>query len=145
MKMRWILGAFFGLLIAFYIYGLIGALCNLLLGPLLGYKVLKCSFFGISIVNINGKRKFEMGEFKVIPEVYLDANVKSRAKKLILDVFPVLLGFGEGMLLTWLFGGVRGVWRHILIGTLSGMSVLYCWHIFIALKMYVYMKENRKK
>ncbi len=143
--MKWILGALLGLTIAFFIYGVIGAVCNLVIGPLLGYRVLQCSVLGVMITKENGKFKFGLTDFTFIPEVLLDINVTSRSKKLVLDVFPVLLGFAAAMLITGVFGAVRGIGRHVLIGTLSAMAVLYCWHIFIVLKMFVYMKENRKE
>ncbi len=143
--MKWFLGALLGLIIAFGIYGIVGAICNLIIGPLLGYRIQQCSFFGVAIINENGRCKFALSEFRFIPEVLLDVNVTSKAKKLILDVFPVVLGFIVGMAMTSVFGGVRGIGRHVLIGTLSAMAILYCWHIFIVLKMVVYMRENGKK
>lgn len=143
--MKWILGAFFGLVIAVFLYGTIGAVCNLIIGTLLGYRIQKCSFFGVALINENGKIKFGMDEFCLIPEVLLDTNVKSRRKKLILDIFPVLAGFCACLILSAVFGDSRGVYRHILVGTLSAMAILYCWHIFIALKMMVYMKEKREE
>ena len=143
--MKWMLGALLGLIFAFLIYGTIGAICNLIIGSLLGYRIQQCSVFGLVFTKENGKKKVKMTEFHLIPEVLLDTNIKNRLKKLILDVFPVLFGFIAGMLLTSVFGDVRGIGRHILIGTLSAMAVLYCWHIFIVLKMFVYMKENGTK
>lgn len=143
--MKWVLGAFLGLIIAFFIYEFIGALCCLILGPILGYRIIRLSFWGMAFTKENGKYTFGLTEFHFIPQVYLDTNIKSKAKKLILDVFPVLLGFIAGMVISGVFGGVRGIGRHILIGTLSAMAVIYCWHIFIVLKMIVYIKENRKK
>lgn len=143
--MKWFLGALLGLIIAFFIYGTTGAVCNLILGPVLGYKLLRCSFFGVAVTKENGKYKVGLTEFRFIPEVLLDVNVTSRAKKLILDIFPVILGFVAGMAISGVFGDVRGIGRHVLIGTLSAMAILYCWHIFIVLKMFVYMKENRKE
>lgn len=143
--MKWILGALLGLIIAFYIYGVIGAVCNLVIGSLLGYRILQCSVLGVLITKENGKFKFGLTDFSFIPEVLLDINVTSRLKKLVLDVFPVLLGFATAMISTSIFGTVRGIERHVLIGTLSAMAILYCWHIFIVLKMFVYMKENRKE
>lgn len=143
--MKWILGTLFGLIIAFFIYGTTGAIVNLVAGPLLGYKVQKFLVFGIAVTRENGKMKISSEEFCLIPEVLLDTNVKSRVKKLILDILPIILGFVAGMAITTVFGDVRGIGRHILIGTISALSILYCWHIFIALKMLVYMRENRKE
>lgn len=143
--MKWILGALLGLIIAFCIYELSGVISSLVAGPVLGYRIIRFSFWGMAFTKENGKYTFGLTEFHFIPQVYLEANVKSRAKKLILDIFPVVFGFIAGMIISSVFGGVRGVWRHILIGTLSAMAVIYCWHIFIVLKMAVYMRENRKK
>ena len=143
--MKWILGAFFGLIIAFFIYGMTGAIANLVAGPLLGYKIQGIFMWGFALIKEDGKYKMAFSEFRFIPEVLLDANMKSRSKKLILDILPIILGFIAGMVITAVFGDVKGIWRHILVGTVSGMSILYCWHIFIALKMFVYMKENRKE
>lgn len=143
--MKWIFGALFGLVIAFCIYELSGTVCSLVIGPLLGYKVIRISFWGMDFTKENGKYRFGLTEFHFVPQVFLETNVKSRMKKLILDVFPVILGFVAGMVLSGLFGGIRGFGRHILIGTLSAMAVIYCWHIFIVLKMIVYIRENRKK
>ena len=142
--MRWILGAMFGLIIAFFIYGIVGALCNLIIGPLLGYRIQKILFLGGALSRENSKFKLELAELHLIPEVLLDTNVTQRWKKLILDVFPVIMGFSVGALFSFVFGDVRGIYRHILIGTLSAMAILYCWHIFIVLKMLVYMKENKE-
>lgn len=143
--MKWILGTLFGMIIAFFIYGTTGAIVNLVAGPLLGYKVQRVLIFGIAVTREDGKMRITFSEFRFIPEVLLDTNVKSRAKKLILDILPVILGFIAGMAITTVFGGVRGIGRHILIGSVSAMSILYCWHIFIALKMFVYMREKRKE
>lgn len=143
--MKWILGALLGLIIAFFIYGITGAVCNLVVGPLLGYRILQCSVLGLAITKENGKCKLGMTDFSFIPEVLLDTSVTSKLKKLILDVSPVLPGFAVGLLISGVFGAVRGVGRHVLIGTLSAMAILYCWHIFIVLKMFVYMKENGKE
>ncbi len=143
--MKWILGAFLGLVIAFVIYELTGVISSLIIGPILGYRIIRITFWGIAFTKENGKYTFGLAEFHFIPQVFLEANVKSRVKKLILDVFPVLLGFIAGMVISGLFGDVRGVGRHVLIGTLSAMAVIYCWHIFIVLKMIVYIRENKNK
>ena len=64
--MKWLLGAFLGMIIAFCIYGMIGALCNFLIGPILGYNILQCSLWGLVITKENGKYKFDLGEFCLI-------------------------------------------------------------------------------
>lgn len=143
--MKWILGAFFGLVIAVFLYGIIGAVCNLIVGSLLGYRIQKCSFWGMAFINENGKIKFAMDEFYLIPEVFLDTNISSRRKKLILDIFPVFAGFCACLVLSGVFGDSRGAYRHIVVGVLSAMAILYCWHIFIVLKMMVYMKEKQEE
>lgn len=143
--MKWILGAASGLIIAFFLYCVVGALSNLLVGPLLGYRIQKILFLGVAFSRENGKNKIEAAEIHLIPEVILEANVTQRWKKLILDIFPVVAGFGAAILISFVFGDVRGVYRHILIGVLSAMAILYCWHIFIVLKMLIYIKEDNVK
>ena len=84
--MRWILGALLGLMIAYAIYGTVGALCNFMIGPLLGYRIQKILFFGGAISREKSKMKFEAAEFRLIPEVLLDSKVKQKWKKLILEI-----------------------------------------------------------
>lgn len=141
--MKWILGAFFGLIIAFLIYSLSGTFCNLVIGPLLGYRIQKILFPGGALIREEGRWKYDAGQGCLLPEVLLDAGVNKRWKKLILDICPIIPVFALGMLLSSVFGDVRGVYRHILVGTLSAMAILLCWHIFIVLKMIVYIKDEK--
>ncbi len=142
--MKWIFSTFVGLISAYCVYSILGALTNLLMGPLLGYRIMICSLWGVSITNVDGVKKIQKTNFSFLPEVLLHVNEKeTHSKKLILEIFPVVLGFSFCIALSVLFGGVRGLLRYILISFLSAMAVLYCWHIFIILKMAVHMKEHK--
>ncbi|MBQ8198277.1 MAG: hypothetical protein IJZ76_02505 [Lachnospiraceae bacterium] len=142
--MKWIFSTFVGLIGAYCVYSMTGTLTNLLLGPLLGYKIMMCSLWGVAITNVDGVKKIQNTNFSFLPEVLLHVNEKeTRPKKLILEIFPVVLGFSFCIALSVLYGGVRGLQRYILVGFLSGMAVIYCWHIFIVLKMAVYMRDKQ--
>nr|MBQ8253684.1 hypothetical protein [Lachnospiraceae bacterium]MBQ8253845.1 hypothetical protein [Lachnospiraceae bacterium] len=142
--MIWILSTIFGLAIAIGCYLTIGALVNLIIGPVLGYKIMVCSIWGFGVIDQDGIKKLCKTKFTVTPEVLLHVNKEEKVwKKLILESVPVLAGFAVCMLFSVLFGGVGGFQRHILISFLSAMAVIYCWHIFIFLKMIVYV-QNKK-
>ena len=143
--MTWIFSTCIGLVTALWIYFSAGAVTNLLIGPMLGYRIMSCSFLGIVIADEEGHKKLSKGKFSFVPEVmlYNKENEKS-FNRLILEIFPVVLGFSAGIVLSVLYGGIRGFGRYVLICLLSGLAVICCWHIFIVLKMAVYMYEKEK-
>ena len=133
--MMWIPGIILGLALGYWCYTLVGAVAQMLIGPLLGCKITQISFFSIYIMRMDGKLKLCLGEFSWFPETILEARPMSYGKRIAREFVPLVLGIGlEIGLYLWL-SSLEGFAWHVCAGTMVILAVLLAVHLGITIKM----------
>lgn len=135
--MMWIPGIIVGCIFGYWCYSFVAALAQLIVGPMLGYRVAQASVFGFGVMRADGKYRGCVGEFSWLPEVVLEAGIMPYWKRILKEFVPLVFGIGlEVLLYLWLPSLDTFGW-HICAGTMIILAIVLLIHLGIAIKLMV--------
>ena len=143
--MLWIPGMILGALFGYWCYLLVGALAQVLMAPILGYRVTQVSLLGVYVMRTGKKPKICIGEFSWWPEAVSEAKPMSYGKRVARELVPPVLGVGlETGLYLWM-PFLDEFWWHVCGGTMIVLGLFLLFHLCITVNMAVNMFGKGKK
>lgn len=132
--------ALFGIVIGYFLFQAIAAITMLIIGPIIGYKLISFSFLGLEVAKVNEKFQFRFSNIALVPEINQFIKPNQIWKRIIKEIVVFLVGVGVVVLGVVVWKNMTGEFeKGVALFTTIILGLFYLWDFILIIKLIIQM------